>query len=60
VAGRHPEGVQRVVRVHAGGPQEVHGGRPYLADEHAGLQIVALLESSGRLLGSLQREVPGI
>src|SRR5918998_4713928 len=54
------QGLDGLGRVHAGGLQQVHGGRADLADEHAGLQVVAPLEYRRRLPCSPEREVAGI
>ena len=47
-------------RVHARGPQEVHGRRPDLAHQHAGPEVALLGEHGGRLSRRLEGEPAGI
>src|SRR5918997_4126183 len=42
--------------MHAGGPEQVHGRRANLSDEHAGREVVALVEGDGSLPGGLEGE----
>src|SRR5919107_1915669 len=46
-----------LVQVHAGGPEQVHGRRAHLSDEHAGREVVALVEGDGSLPGGLEGEL---
>src|SRR3712207_3514188 len=45
-----------LVQVHAGGPEQVHGRRANLSDEHAGREVVALVEGDGSLPDGLEGE----
>src|SRR3712207_6339700 len=45
---------------HAGGLQQIDGRRPDLTDEHAGLEVAALLEHGRCLPCGTEREVAGI
>src|ERR687897_2674200 len=45
-----------LVQVHTRGPEQVHGRRANLSDEHAGLEVVALVEGDGSLPGGLEGE----
>jgi hypothetical protein len=56
VAEHNPKRPWCLLQVRAGGPQQIRGRRVHLSDEHAGREVVALLQDDGRLLGSLEGE----
>ena len=53
------EGLEGFGGAHAGGLKQVNGRGPDLADEHAGLQIIAPLEHRRCLPCGPEREVVG-